>query len=171
MTTRQAIEATPAEAAALVRGELTGAGAALHDNDLDAAFDRYVRALGLGLQLGPAPTGQVLASILQAARDLALEGNADGLSALGPALVGLVNQVREAGALPPTAVMEAWATFAADLGALIGQLGLALGIPPDHRTGLIDHVGRRAILLDEATDGHFALTAWVDELGLAPPDI
>jgi hypothetical protein len=171
MTTPQAIEATPAEAADLVRTELAQAGKDLREGTLDDALDGYACALGLGLQLGPAPTEQVLAAVLQAARELALGGNAEGLSALGPALVGLVTQVRESGALPPTAVMGAWATFVADLGALIGQVGLALAIPPGHRSGMIDNLRRRATLLDEATGGGFTLTIWLDDMGLAPPAI
>jgi hypothetical protein len=165
MTTPQAVDLTPAEAAGLIDQELAEAGGALHAHDLDTALDGYVRAMGLALQLGPAPSEQVLAAILQAARKLTLWQDADGLSALGPALVELVTQVREASALPRTAVMETWATFTSDLGALIGQLGLALAIPPGHRAGMMDLARTRAALLDDATGSHFTLTAWLDEAG------
>jgi hypothetical protein len=61
--------------------------------------------------------------------------------------------------------MEAWATIATDLGALIGQIGIALSISPDHRSDLLDNTRTRAQLLDDATGNLFALTAWIDELG------
>jgi hypothetical protein len=162
----QVVQVTAVGAADLIRTEVTRADEALAANDLDIALDAYVRALGLALQLGPAPTEQVLVAILQAAHTVGLQQDADSLSALGPAVVGLVAQVRTASALPPTAVMEAWATLASDLGALIGQVGLALSIPHDRRAGMMDNARARASLLDDATDGRFALAAWVDTVSL-----
>lgn len=163
MTAPSAIDLTPAQAADLIHSELIQAAEALQTGDLDAALDGYVRALGLALQLGPAPTEQVLTSVLQAARELAHQGDVEGLSALGPALVGLTTQVCEAGALPPTPVMEAWAIVSADLGTLIGQVGLTLALPFGHRPGMADKARTRATHLDNATDGLLALTAWIDE--------
>lgn len=170
MDAPKAVELTPVEAAGLIDEGLAEAGRALRSHDLEAALDSYVRAMGLALQLGPAPSEQVLAAILQAARRLTRRQDTDGLSALGPALVELVTQVREAAALPRTAVMETWASFTSDLGALIGQLGLALAIPPDQRAGMMDHARTRAALLDDATDSHFALSAWLDETGSQEAD-
>lgn len=171
MTAPQAVDLNPAEAADLLHHELTRAEGSLRAQDLDAALDGYVRALGLALQLGPAPTEQALMAILRAARELAGERDVGGrlsasavFSALGPAIVGLVAQVRDAGVLPATSVMEAWAIISSEIGALIGQLGLALALPPDHRTGMLDNVRTRAALLDETTNSIFTLTAWLAEM-------
>jgi hypothetical protein len=144
--------------------ELEQASRSLKASDLSAALDGYVRALGLALQLGPALTEQVLISALGTARGFAEQPDPDGLSALGPALVDLVDQVRRAGALPRTPIMEAWATVASDLGALIGQVGLALTIAPDHRNGMIENARAHASLLDDVTGQIFALTAWIDQI-------
>jgi hypothetical protein len=160
----ETIDLTPAQAADRIRQELGQAAATLRGPVPAAALDGYVRALGLGLQLGPAPTQEVLMAILAAARALAGLRDAETLSALGPALVDLVGQVRDAGALPPTGVMDAWATVAADIATLVGQVGLALSLGPDHRTGMLENARTRARLLDEATGGIFALTSWFDEL-------
>ena len=168
------IDLTPAQATEHIQVELACAGQALalgtpgrdplDAQDLDTALDAYVRALGLALQLGPAPAEEVLQAVVHAAHQLNGRGDATALSALGPALVDLVAQVRTAGALPPTAVMEAWATVAADLGTLIGQVGLALALPAERRTGMLDNARTRASLLDDATQSLFALTAWLDRL-------
>jgi hypothetical protein len=166
MTEPQEVDLTPAGAAALIDGELSLAEESVREGDVDGALDSYVRALGLALQLGPAPTEQAMTSILQGAREIAHRQDAAGLAALGPALVGLVTQMRKAGALPVTVIMEAWAQFVEGLGALIGQLGLALAIPGDHRSGMMANAQARAALLDDATAGRFALTAWID--GVTP---
>jgi hypothetical protein len=172
LTASRSIELTPAEAADRIDNELGQAWIALGAHDLEPALDGYVRALGLALQLGPAPTEQVLVAILQAARELALRRDADGLSALGPALVGLVTQVRHAGALSHTAVMEAWATVADGLGVLTGQLGLALTLPPDRRAGMMSQARAHATLLEDASGGLFGLVDWLDDIAraLRPPD-
>lgn len=162
MTSFESVDLTVGQAATLVGRELTRAGEALGKDKLEPALDSYVRALGLALQLGPAPTEQVLIAVLQAASSLAPQQTRRSLSELGPALVGLVGQVREAGALPPTAVMEAWATVSADLGSLIGQVGLALDIAPDHREGMLDNVRARAAALDSATGALFDLAGWLE---------
>jgi hypothetical protein len=167
MTDPQAVNLTPAEAANLLRQELDRAAQALDIGDLDAGLDGYVRALGLALQLGPAPAEEVLVAALEAAQKLAAGRDAAGLSALGPALVELVDQMQAAGALPPTAVMAAWATVTADVGGLIGQAGLILTLPPDHRQGLVHNAQTRATLLDEATGHLFQISAWLGELDLA----
>jgi hypothetical protein len=164
MTEPQFVDLSPAEAAGLISRELARAGDALQIRHLDLALDGYVRALGLALQLGPAPTGQVLFAALDATRQLVHRQDADGLSTLGPALVALVDQVRAAGVLPSTAIMEAWAMVASDLGMLIGQVGLALAISPDHRQGMMDSARSRAVLLDNATGNLFALTDWLDQV-------
>jgi hypothetical protein len=167
MTTPQGIEFTPTEAAGFLHQELQQASHALQSRDVGAALDGYMRAFGLALQLGPAPTEQVLLTILAGARDLALWSNAEGLAKLGPALVGLVAQVQEAGALPPTKVMDAWASVAVGLGTIIGQMGLVLDLAPTHRAGMLDNVRTRAELLDDATGGLFSLVKWIDQLSPA----
>jgi hypothetical protein len=164
MTSPQTVELAPDQATAMIREELAQAAKILQTGRFDSALDRYTAALGLGLQLGPAPTQEVLTAILDTARTLARNQDGHGLSALGPALVGLVDQVRAAGVLPATAVMEAWAIIAADLATLIGQLGVALELAPDRRGDMIDNARIRASLLDNATDGLFDLEAWIDDL-------
>jgi hypothetical protein len=159
-----AVDLTPPEASAWIDNELAQASEALCAGDLDAALDGYIRALGLALQLGPAPTEHVLVKVLGIAHYFARQQETCSLSALGPALVGLVDQVREAGVLPPTAIMGAWAAVAADLGALVGQLGLALSLPPDHRDDLLNAARAYAVLLDDATRQLFSLTPWLDEI-------
>jgi hypothetical protein len=163
MNQGQYIHLAPAEAAALIQDELERARECLDDNQRGTALDGYVRALGLGLQLGPAPTEMVLTGVLEAARDLARRQD-PALSALGPSLVDLIDRVFEAGVLPDTPVMRAWATFATDLCALIGQLGLALTIPPDHRTAMLENARTRAAALDDSTDSLFEVADWIDTL-------
>lgn len=164
MAESRSIDLTPSQAAALIHRDLTGAKSALDSHDLEMALDGFVRALGLALQLGPAPAEQVLEAILCAARQMRRCQDVEGLSALGPALVGLGKQVRAANALPPTAIMEAWATVTEDLGALIGQLGLALALPPDRREEMMGSARSRAALLDDATHGIFHLAEWLNDL-------
>jgi hypothetical protein len=159
-------ELTPLGAADRLARELAQARQALSQIDLSTALDCYVRALGLALQLGPVPTERTLKAILEAAVLLANLRHAEGLSALSPALVGLVERVRRAGVLPATDVMEAWATFATDLSTLIGQVGLALSIPPDHRQPMLHNAQTRAALLDEATGHRFALSDWLDQVAI-----
>lgn len=145
--------------------DLEQATQALEAGDLTQALDSYVRALGLALQLGPAPTEQALAAVCQGARELTFRQDATGLSALGPAVVDLASQVRDKDALPRTKVMDAWAMITSDLGALIGQAGLVMALPVDRRPGMLASARRRAALLDEATEGLFGLTAWLDGPG------
>lgn len=164
MTTPQAVNLTLLEAVDLIEGELALASSFLATAEVEIALDRYVRALGLALQLESAPTHRVLAAILDGARRLSSQQNADGLSTLGPALIDLVGQVRAAGALPTTAAMEAWATVATDLGVLIGQVGLALALTTSHRQGIMNCARALAVLLDDATGACFDLTAWLDDL-------
>ena len=164
MTSLQTIELSPAEASELIQQELQEAHHALHTADLKHALDRFVSALGLALQLGPAATERVLADVMAAAREMARQQNASALSALGPALVGLINQVRKETALPPTAVMEAWAAAASGLGTIFGQLGLALTIAPEHRSGMMTNSYARAMLLDDATGNLFGLTDWINQV-------
>lgn len=160
MTSPQPIELTAAQAVSLVTAELQTAGLALQASELDPALNAYVRALGLALHLGPAPAEEVPNSILDGARAIAGRGDAEGLATLGPALAGLVDEVREAGALPASPVMEAWAAIATDIGAILGQWGLALSLPAERRQGLQLTMHSRAALLDAATDGLFGLAAW-----------
>ncbi len=166
MTTPQTRDLAPADAAELIHRALEQASEVLQSGDLNAALDAYVPALGLALQLGPAPSEKVLLAVMDGARKLAHRQDADGLSALGPTLVDLVTQVREAGALPATRVMEAWATVASEMGALIGQVGLALAVAPDHSADMMGNAHARATLLDDATGGLFALAAWLEQLHL-----
>jgi hypothetical protein len=171
----QSIDLAPQEAADLLHDETSRAAAELEDGGLQVAVDGFIRALGLGLQLGPAATEQVLAAILVACRQYAVwEGGvcagtalADAskvFSTLGPAVVDLVAQVQRAGALPGTRVMEAWADLVSELGTVIGQLGIALTIPSKHRASMVASVRTRAVLLDDATAGRFALVAWLEEV-------
>lgn len=166
MSQPESVEITPNQAAELLFAELAHAEQSWRAGQQAAALDSYVRALGLALQLGPAPTEQALRAILQTARQAADRGDARGLAALGPSLVHLVSQVDEVGALPATPIMEAWATVAADVGTLIGQVGLALALPPDRRAGMFENARSRAILLDGATGQLFSLAAWLDGIGL-----
>jgi hypothetical protein len=165
MSGGETVLATAAQAAEMLQGDLDRARLALQAGNLDPALDGYVRALGLALQLGPAPAERALAAILSGALTLAQSGQAEGLSTLGPAMVGLVHQVREAGALPATGVMDAWATIASDLGAFIGQVGVALTIPAERRAGMVKNLRAHAALLDEATGEMFGLVAWLDGTG------
>ena len=160
----QSAELTPPEAAALIRREVDVAGQELSDGRLDGGLDGFARALGLALQLGPAPTERVLAAILESARALSMAGDAGALSALGPAIVDLVERVRATGALPATGVMDAWAAVATDMGALIGQLGLTLSIPAGHRPAMMNLARERARLLDDATDERFTLVRWLGDI-------
>lgn len=164
MTEPLVVDLTPFEAGSFIRRELAMANQALQLENLDAALDGYVRALGLALQLGPAPTEQALVAVLDAARHLARQHDADGLSSLGPALVDLVEQVRVAGVLPPTTIMEAWGTVASDLGMLIGQVGLAFTIPSDHCQAILDNARQHALILEDATGNLFDLSAWLDQV-------
>jgi hypothetical protein len=164
VTSPQTIDLSPTEASALIEHELQESRRALHSNDLESALNRFVRALGLALQLGPAATERVLAAVMVSAREMAGQHDTNALSALGPALVGLTSQVREAAVLPPTAVMEAWAAVASGLGTLIGQLGLALTIASEHRTGMMANARTQASILDDATRNLFALVDWIDQV-------
>ena len=162
MTDPQPIEFSPAEAANWIQASLARADSALGENNVDGALDTYVQTLGLALQLGPAATEQVLSAILAGAARLALRQDAGGLSAMGPALVGLTGQMREAKALPQSTVMEAWASIVDGVGALIGQLGLALALPPERRGDMLDNARAHAVLLDDATGSIFGLQNWID---------
>jgi hypothetical protein len=156
----QPLALTAWEAASLIRNELHAAAQALQAAELSPALDAFVRALGLALQLGPAPAEEVLRAILAGARDLARRGDSLALATLGPAVAGLVGQVRAAGALPANPAMEAWATVASEIGALIGGWGVALSLPAEHRPGLYAQLQDRAVLLDTATNSLFDLAAW-----------
>lgn len=156
------LELTPEEAVAWLHGELVDAGQALAAHDLEPALDAYVRALGLALQLGPAATEISLGAVLAGAGELLRRRDAEGLCALGPAVAGLVDQVQEAGAVPGGTAMQAWAGVAADMGTLLGQVGLALALPAERRAGLWQQTRARALLLDEATGDLFSLVRWLD---------
>ena len=164
MTSHRTLELSAPEASEQIRQALQRTQFALCNSDLEAALDELVSALGLALQLGPAATEMVLAEAVAAAREMARQRDAIALSALGPALVGLSHQVREAGVLPETAVMEAWAVVVSGLGALIGELGLVLHMACDHRSGMIANASIRAASLDDATGGLFELGDWLDEI-------
>jgi hypothetical protein len=163
VTTPRKIDATPAEALALIKDQVLEARRAFQHCDLALALDRFVNALGLALQLGPAASQSVLVEIMDAAREMARQSDAGALSTLGPALVGLAEQVHEADALP-TVIMEAWAQLASALGALIGQLGLSLTLPAEHRAGMMAQTRARAKLLDDSTGNLFALADWIDQV-------
>ena len=163
MSHPQPLDLSAGEAAALVHRELEAAGLALEAADLDPALDAYVRALGLALQLGPAAAEEVLRAVLDGARHLARSGDALGLAMMGPAVAGLVDQVRDAGALPATPVMDAWATVAAGIGAFLGQWGVTLSLPAADRQAMRTRLQAHAAILDAATDSLFGLAAWPEE--------
>lgn len=165
MTSPQSVNLTPADATALIQDQILEAQSALERSDLESALDSLISALGLALQLGPAASELVLSEIVAVAQELGRRDDAGALAALGPAMVSLTQQVREAGALPPTSVMHAWAELASDLGAFIGQVGLALTLGSSHGAGMMGKARMRAALLDDVTGGLFVLTGWLDRLG------
>ena len=162
MTSPRVVELSATEASELAQQELQEARHAFYTADLESALDRYIGALGLALQLGPAATEKILGGVMDAARAMAQKHDANALSALGPALLGLTSQVQEVGALPP--VMEAWAMIASGLGTLFGQVGIALAIAPEHRPGMLANAAMRASLLDNATGNLFGLADWLEKL-------
>lgn len=164
MTGPQTIGLTPGEAAALIRSELAAASQAFKTADASAGIAACSCALGVALQLGAGPTQQVLLSILEEAHTLTRQGRADVLSALGPAIIGLIGQVRDAHALPSGAAMIAWASVGEELGALLGQVGLALSVAPEGRSGMVNVAMARADGLDEATRCIFDLRGWLESL-------
>ena len=166
MSAFQTLDLTPAEAARFLDRESTEAGTAWRAGAYDSAVDGYTRALGLALQLGPAPAERVLAAILHTTRDLESSEEAKALAMTGPALVDLVHQVRRAGALPATRVMEAWADLTLDVSALIGQVGLAYSLPPERRSEITANASTRATLLDDAINGVLSLGTWLDAKAL-----
>ena len=170
MTDPQPIELSPAAAAKWIQDRLAQAETSLGGNDVEGALDAYVQTLSLALQLGPAATEQVLSAILDGAAGLVRHQDADGLSAMGPALVGLTGQMREAKALPQSTVMRAWASIVDGIGALISQLGLALtlALPPERRGDMLDNVRAHAALLDDATSNVFGLTSWIEGIANSP---
>lgn len=164
MSEPPSIELTPVEAARLIEQELSAATESLRASHGDTAQDRFVSALGIALQLGPVPVETVLWRLMRAIRELSPPADSEILSTLGPALIHLVGQVRSSGALPSSRVMEAWATVASDVGTIIGQVGLALSMEPDRRTGMMANARIRAVALDEATGIRFAMADWIDHL-------
>ena len=85
---------------------------------------------------------------------------------MGPALIGLVADIRNAGALAPGRSMVAWANVAEEVGALVGQVGLVLTIEPQGRAGMLAAARRRAERLDEATLDLFDLVGWLESMDL-----
>ncbi len=166
MSTFHTLGLTPTEAAAFLDKESSDAGDAWRAGAYDSAIDGYARALGLALQLGPASAEQVLAAIVDTTRELDSRDEGRALAILGPALVDLVLQVRRAGVLPDSTVMEAWAELSHDLGALIGQTGLAYSLPPERRRGITASARTRAALLDDASNGTLGLRGWLDAKAL-----
>lgn len=164
MNSPHSIELSPTEASERIHQDLQEARLAFRTASLESALDRYIGALGLALQLGPAATEWVLAEVMDAAREMARQNDANGLSALGPGLLDLTDQVQGAGALPPTEVMKAWAMFASGLGVLFGQLGLVLAIAPERRTSMLANAFTQANLLDSATGNLFGLVDWLSTL-------
>jgi hypothetical protein len=162
----QAVDLTPEEAANVIRSELAAASGAFQAADPEAGVAACACALGLALQLGPGPTEQVLLSILEEAQALSRRREAGALSALGPAIVGLVAQVRESRALPAGTAMNAWASVGEELGALVGQVGLALTMAREGRSGMVALARTRADLLDDVTQGIFGLRGWLESMQL-----
>lgn len=164
------VELGPDEAAGLLDRDVTQASDLLESGRVDEALDRYVAALGLALQLGPAAIQKALTSSLDGAQQLASLGDAGALCAMGPALVGLVSQVLDAEVLDNTPVSNAWSMVAIDTGSLIGQVGLALGLPSRHRDGMMQNAHERAALLDDATGGVLRIVPWLDSIQDAARD-
>jgi hypothetical protein len=167
MTTPSTVELDASQAATLLHRTLLSATDALQTGDTDASFDGYIRALGLALQLGPAPTEVTLHAVRAAADQLTQEQDSKGLCTLGPALVNLVDEVRATGALPQTPTMDSWATVATALGILVGQVGLALAIPTERRSKMLRDARTRAIHLDDATGCRLSLGDWLDGIPIA----
>jgi hypothetical protein len=170
MSAFQTLDLTPAEAARFLERESAEAGTAWRAGAYDSAVDGYTRALGLALQLGPAAAERVLAGILHTTRDLGSGEEARALAMVGPALVDVVHQVRGAGALPATRVMEAWAELTLDVGALIGQVGLSYSLPPERRREISTNARTRATLLDDASNSALGLDSWLDAKELESSD-
>jgi hypothetical protein len=166
MTQPRSVELTPEEAATLIHNELARASAAFRAGNQETGLSACTSALGLGLQLGPSPAGQILLSLLEEAHSLALRREAATLSALGPALIRLVADVRNAGALAPDSSMVAWANVAEEVGALVGQVGLVLTVEPQGRAGMLAAARRRAERLDEAMRDLFDLVGWLESMDL-----
>ena len=164
MISPQMVELSAFEASERIQHTLQQARNALYRNDLNATLDGLIGALGLALQLGPSATARVLTEIGTVAGEMARQRDATGLSALGPAVIELVSQVREAEALPNTKIMEAWAEVTSDLGALFGEIGLVMAIAPSRRSDLMANAAIRARLLDDATGNTFELVNWLEEV-------
>jgi hypothetical protein len=160
----QALDLTFTAAMERIRSELSLVAQALQAGDPEVVIDGHVRALGLALQLGPVPAQEIITALLYTVSELARHREGDILAMLGPALVGLVDQINEAGALPSMPGMAAWAAVASDLGSLVGQIGLVLALPPSGRAAMLNLARRRALLLDEATNGILELEAWYQEI-------
>ena len=158
------IDLTPLEAAGYIERELQVARDSLQSCETDLAQDKFVSTLGLALQLGPAMVDRVLLCVMHEIRKLESSSGSETLATLGPALVHVVSQVRNTGALPSSKAMEAWATVASDLGAIVGQVGLALSIESNRRVGMLANARSRAAALDEATESRFAMTDWIDQI-------
>jgi hypothetical protein len=164
MITPQMVEMSAFEASEQIQQRLRQADRALCSNDIDRAIDGLTGALGLALQLGPAATERVLTEAIAAAREMAWKRDAYALAALGPAVAGLANQVRESGALPNIKVMDAWVEVTSGLGALFGEIGLGMTLAPSRRSGLIANAAIRARSLDDATGNTFVLANWLDKV-------
>lgn len=164
MSAPRSVHLTPGEAEQLLSRELCAARHCVLSSQMDAAQDKFVSALGLALQLGPAPVERVLQHVMHTVREDLLRSDSETLSTFGPSLVHVVGQVRESGALPSTRVMEAWATVASDVGTIIGQVGVALTIESDRRLGMMANARIRAAALDEVTDTRFAMADWIDQI-------
>lgn len=164
MSAPRSIDLTAVEAERLLSRELHAARDSLLSSQLDVAQDKFVSALGLALQLSPAPVERVLLYVMHTIRESALRSDSETLSTFGPALVHVVSQVRDFGALPSSRVMEAWATVASDMGTIIGQVGVALAIESDRCKGMMANARIRAAALDEATGTRFAVAAWIDQI-------
>ena len=80
MRTSQSLDMTPAAAARFLDKESVESADAWRAGAYDSAVDGYTRALGLALQLGPAPTERVLASILHTTRGLQSSDEAGALA-------------------------------------------------------------------------------------------
>lgn len=156
----ETVELTPDAAVAFLSDELALAADSHAAGNADAALDAYVRAVGLALQLGPAACEQALDAVLAGARRM----THNTLSALGPALVQLHDQVRDAGALSDNPVMQSWASVVAYCGMLIGVVGVAGALPAGDRQGMVHKARTAATQLDEQTGQLLDFAGWVGDV-------
>lgn len=160
----EVVDLTPVQAAAWLQQRLERASVALEAGDVSSALDAYISAVGFSLQLGPAAAQGTLGETVTAAKKWARLEEAGALSALGPALVAVADEIMRSETVSASPVMGAWAMVTSEVGALVGQVGLAVGVECAHRASMLRHALPRARLLDEITDHRFEMDLWIQNL-------